>query len=282
MGAVHSTPFRTRSWSCHSLAVIWQYIGGVDSQTTLALVLLRAPVLPTVERLQWASTLLDEKTKWLVTDATKAGDGGVGFKCGSDSVVIAVADHPVPQRDADEAGTRSASRFMGYSAPAAHQAHLLVVFTPSKKIPALTLLERFAGVLATLAKATNAVGIYWGEAGATHPSDFMIETLQRGLPRHALWCGAAFAKAAHRKGGVSFISLGLHQLGLTELEVTCSENDAQEGIDTLMDLVSYVAKQGHDFEEGETTGRTDDEKLAINRVRSPLDPKATLCRVDLP
>ncbi len=43
-------------------------------------------------------------------------------------------------------------------------------------------------------------------------------------------------------------------------------------LETFFDLLGYVAERGEHFPEGDTVGRTADEKLPVHYVSSPIDP----------
>lgn len=50
----------------------------------------------------------------------------------------------------------------------------------------------------------------------------------------------------------------------------------------MFDLLAYVAQRGEAIPEGETVGRTDEERLRVRYVTSPLNSKAKVWRVELP
>jgi hypothetical protein len=106
--------------------------------------------------------------------------------------------------------------------------------------------------------------------------------VNNGGSRAELWSGVAYARAAKRAKAVSFVSLGLHQLGRTEIEVTCPESNPLEGFQYLLDLVDYVSRLDRDFDEGETVGRNDAERLPVRIVKSPVDKMQVVRRIDLP
>jgi len=49
----------------------------------------------------------------------------------------------------------------------------------------------------------------------------------------------------------------------------------------LFDFLSYSAEFGKPLPEGDTIGRTEDERLPIHYVQSPIDPKVKVWRVEL-
>ena len=51
---------------------------------------------------------------------------------------------------------------------------------------------------------------------------------------------------------------------------------------SFFDLLTYVADLGRPLRAHETVGRNAAEKLRVKYVRSPIDPKARVWRVELP
>ena len=49
----------------------------------------------------------------------------------------------------------------------------------------------------------------------------------------------------------------------------------------LYDLLAYVVSRGRPLADGDTVGRTADEKLPVHYVPSPVDPKVKVWRVEL-
>ena len=53
-------------------------------------------------------------------------------------------------------------------------------------------------------------------------------------------------------------------------------------METTFDLLAYVASRGEALPEGDTVGRTDDERLPVHYVESPGDPAKKVWRLELP
>src|SRR5205085_6324331 len=102
-----------------------------------------------------------------------------------------------------------------------HTAHLAVVYQTAEERPTIGSLQRFTRALAAIVASTNAVGVYWGDAGATHPSQFFFKVASDRdvqLPLF-LWTGLSVASAG--QGRTSLLSMGMwSQLRLAELEMT--------------------------------------------------------------
>lgn len=219
------------------------------------------------------------KPKWT---AKKKGDGVL--RCSGLEVVVALLPAPVPNGEADHATELSLSGLDGSWSLPEHRAHLAVVCLDEAKgkkkkpRPALEVLTTFSRVVAAITRASGAVGVYWGDARATHHPEFMVNIAQSELPL-PIWVGVSVAKA---RGGVELLSVGLQkQFGLPELLLTAKAGDG-EALEFFYDLLAYVVRRGSAIPAGETVGRDEKEKLAVKYVRSPVDPSAEVWAVKLP
>ena len=160
-----------------------------------------------------------------------------------------------------------------------HKAHLVVTCDTSG-VP-LESLSIFTTLLAAVVESSPAVGIYLGAAGATHDPKFFLTTARNTdvVSRMMLWTGISLAREAN--GRLSLLSLGMQQLNLPDLLLTAPMSAGNGALATFFDLLSYVASRGKALPEGDTVGRSADEKLPVHYVQSPLDPKTKVWRVDL-
>lgn len=254
--------------------------------TKLAFVLLAKPRLPAGNELTRAFAPFASKECQLRVeprvDSRKDGGeamvfdltpGGHGF--------IGLMPTPIPNREADDAAVLSVSSLgTGWKLPR-HTAHLIVSLTDDGTVPATQRLARLTWLLAAVAQASGAVGVYWGDAGATHdPKFFLTMAKEKEMaPRLMLWTGVNTAKRPD--GSVSLLSTGMTQLGLPNLLLNAPAKSSGKALETFFDLLTYVAKRGQALPEGDTVGRTADERLPVHYVPSPVDPKEKVWRVEL-
>lgn len=214
-------------------------------------------------------------------------------ECESDEVIsltlntgeksfVALMPAAVPNGEADQGAQFSLSRFMDNWDLPTHNSHLLVTFLTPEGPPSIAKLSRFTSLLAAVTKASPAVGVYWGNAGATHDSEFFMSVAsdQGVAPRMMLWSGVSIAR--EKDGRLSLLSLGMEQLNLPDLLLVAGETSESVAIETMYDLLSYVAERGEPLPEGDTIGRTNEERLAVHYVKSPVDSEKKVWRVELP
>lgn len=246
----------------------------------VAFVLLSAPQLPNADEVirSFASLAPDRQALRRRESDDSAGGEILLLEVDADSdAMIMLMPIPVPNREADEAARFSISSFgTGWTLPS-HNAHLVVTLQ-SGKSPVESLLT-FTPVLAAVAEASPAVGIYCGNAGATHDPNFFIDLAREGSVETGimLWNGVSLAKEPD--GRLSLLSLGMKQLELPDLWLIAPKDS--EPLEWFFNLLSYVASEGKAIPDGDTIGRTADEKIPVRYVPSPVDGTTKVSRIEL-
>ena len=198
------------------------------------------------------------------------------------AAMIAAMPAPVPNGEADAAAAGSVSSLgTGWRLPP-HKTHLAVVLAGGDGAPALEVLSAFTSLLAAVVSVSHSVGVYWGEAGATHdPKLFTGIAGERDSgARMMLWTGLSIG--AEPDGRMSLLSLGMKQLALPDLLLVARKSEGNAAMGTFFDLLGYLARLGKPLPEGDTVGRTAAERLPVRYVPSPVDPAARVWRVELP
>ncbi|HXU69230.1 MAG TPA: DUF4261 domain-containing protein [Polyangia bacterium] len=250
----------------------------------LAFVLLSEPALPSGEAIARAYARFAPKTEHLrVKGTTSKGKMSVLELDLSPhgTAFVALMPVPVPQGEADEAARYSLSAIGTGWKLGPHKAHLMVTFHGAGGDGALAALNRFTSLVAAVTQSAPAVGVYWGEAGATHDPKYVVATAAEPgiVPRITLWTGVSMARDGASR--LSLLSLGMKQLGLPELLLTAPKGDAGRAFETFFDLLAYVAERGKALPDGDTVGRSESERLPVHYVASPIKPGERVWRVDL-
>ncbi|MDP1827189.1 MAG: DUF4261 domain-containing protein [Archangium sp.] len=246
-----------------------------------------------------------------VTWLSSTREGTSAFSVGGINVLCALMPMAVPEGEADGATEHSLSGLDGSWTLPDHRAHLVVVQQetperpenrsaggsrgtrretgpqrsgdlaeperPGKKGTQLEELTTFTRVVAGVVRATQAVGVYWGEGGATHHPEFVVNIAHSELPL-PIWIGVSVAKAGKAS---ELLSIGMKQLGLPELLLTAPAVDG--GVfEFFYDLLAYVVRRGKRLPEGDSVGRTEKERLKVHYVASPVDADDWVWSVSLP
>jgi hypothetical protein len=195
--------------------------------------------------------------------------------------IVAHMPAPVPNREADEAARFSVSAIgTGWELPS-HKAHQIVTFQSKDSTPPVTRLSRFTSVLAAVAQSSGAVGVYWGNAGATHDVEFFTSVAEEHgiVPRISLWTGVSFAREPD--GRLSLLSLGMSQLDLPDLLFVAPASEGEKALGAFFDLLAFVAERGEPLPEGDTVGGSATERWPVRYVRSPVDKDVKVWRVEM-
>ncbi len=248
-----------------------------SGSSSLSFVILAKSLMPAAEdfRLAWQSV-----TNGAEPPTAKTWDHK-GSEVALDGVVsiVTLMPVPVPHQEAESAVSHSLSamRAGGFSL-ASHDAHLVVVSASPTASPVQRLLQH-TRVVAALAKASHATGIYEGNAHATHDPAFYVDVVSRGDLPLMLWNGVSVAKTPDT---IELLTLGMSQLGLPDLLLVAPSGHGSDALLFAFDLLGYVLSREGPIPEGETVGRSAREKLPVTYVSSPVDPAVRVMKVELP
>jgi hypothetical protein len=218
---------------------------------------------------------------------TFPGLGGLGIKArqgnalpltlGDRLITVGAVPSPVPDGEAAQVARHSLSGVSTKWSLPEHQGHLVIAMGGEEKAQSLQDLVGFTRVVAALCKATGGLGVYWGAAPATHEPSFFCEMAHEALPV-MLWVGVSMAPAVG--GRLELLSRGMKQLGFADLLLTVNTLD-EELVAFFYDLVSYAVKRGALPKDGDTVGRSAEEKLVVKFGPSPIAGEPPVWRVDL-
>lgn len=198
---------------------------------------------------------------------------GIGF------AIVALMPAPIPNGEAEASFQFSFSSFSEKNELKNHSAHMILTLMVNEKVTPLDALMAFTSLLAAATETTKSVGVYWGNAGATHTKDFFLSTaiVHKIYPRILLWNG--ISRAGEKGNKMSFLSYGMKQLALPDLYLVCDTNDAGMYFGRFFDLLSYIAKQGKSIPAGDTIGATKEERILVKYVKSPADNQTIVWKI---
>jgi hypothetical protein len=258
-----------------------------NASMDLAFVLLSEARLPDAGEIAQAFRTFAAPDETLQTEVAK-GEAAESsevlmFTLGAgDLAFVALIPAAVPNGGAEDAAKFSLSSFGDKWKLPSHSAHLIVTVGGAAGTPPVARLSRFTSFLAAVVKSSPAVGVYCGNAGATHDPEFFVSVAseQGVVPRIMLWSGVS---VAHEKDGrLSLLSLGMEQLGLPDLLLVPGESSADTAMEMMFEFLAYVADRGEAIPEGDTVGRTAEEQIPVRYVQSPIDSGKKVWRVELP
>jgi hypothetical protein len=146
----------------------------------------------------------------------------------------------VPNGEAEAHAKNSVTAALSPRKLGRHRAHL-IVFGAGAPRRSLEELARFTQVLAAIVQVSNAVGVYCGDAGATHEAKAFLEMARDADHLLPLWCGVEVVDDS--SGRLSILTLGMRrQLGIMDLRLTAPKSQAAEAIPLAYDLLAYAVQ----------------------------------------
>lgn len=256
-----------------------------DWEVNLAFVLLSKAQAPEADAVAQAFRAFAAPDETIQVQADGAADDpldrGLSLELNTgEKSVVALIPGTVPGDEAEQGAQFSvASLAKDWQVPP-YSAYLIVTFTASGKIPPVERVTRFTSILAAVTKASPAVAVYWGKAGATHESKFFTAAAADPDLRMLIWSGLSVAR--DEDGRLSLLSTGMEQFELPNLLLLAGESSEGEALAFMYDLLGYVARRGEALPEGDTVGWTDDQRLPVRYVESPVDPHKRVFCIELP
>jgi hypothetical protein len=259
-----------------------------ESGTHLAFVLLRQASVPAPEEVIAAFVHFGGAGERLAAgppagdDDPRRDDGTYLMTLeGFGTAMIALMPMPIPDGEAEQAVERSLAALSGQAPACEHSAHLVVsLFAGDAGRVPVERLTAFTSLLAAVTRAADSVGVYWGNAGATHDREFFLSTAAAHEvgARLLLWTGISAAREPD--GRLSFLSLGMGQLELPNLYLVVPEH-AEGPVASFFDLLAYAISRGEPIPDGDTVGFSAEQRLPVRYVPSPAGNGETVWKVEL-
>lgn len=249
----------------------------------VSFVLLSEAVRPDPDAIAAAYAGLFPERGPLVPSGDEEASGGTAEAISlsnEDGIVhVMIVAEPVPEGEAERNAERSLA-FVGQEPTIApHEAHLVVPWSPAEGRTAHEGLQAQARVTAAVALAAGGTAVYMGAAGATHPADWFVEVARQVEDPIMLWIGVSHAVTDEPRH--SFLSFGMHQFGQPDLLLTAPLDGGSDAIEYFYDLLAYCSASGKAVAEGESVGRTEDERITVRYEPNPVDEDRIVFCVDL-
>lgn len=250
----------------------------MSSTYSMSYVLLPSSTMPAAEgfRGAWRELLAEHELP-----AVRGWDEeSAVVEAGGVTTMVRLETGSIPAGDAEEMARRSLSAFRaGGGASAPHVARLLVASTSRDGSPVEQQL-RHTRVVAALARASRATGVFESGAFAIHDPDFYasIASESEVLPL-MLWIGFSMIRVGQR---IEILTLGMTHFELPELLLFAPAGRGNDGVAMALELCDYVISRGRPIAEGETVGWGESERLTVEYAPSPMDPSTRVMRVEIP
>lgn len=194
---------------------------------------------------------------------------------GSQCVIMNI-DAPIP---GEEAENRAALNYYWKNARetvSQHRAHLIVSTEDSQKTP-LDVMKLHSKVLSACAADPNVLGIY--TSGTVFAPEFyrqMASGLKKGELPIPIW---VFIGLYADATGNSAYTIGMENLGKTEMEILGSQYNMPSLHAMMMSIADYTIRANIDLHDGETLGFDEYQKLSITLSPSSMDPEVNSLKI---
>jgi hypothetical protein len=152
-----------------------------------------------------------------------------------------------------------------------HKCHIIVVFMGG----AGNAVERhiyLTRLVSAVAANADSAGIYWGAGTVVHdPTAFQEQAAELSPDNLApqLWVDMRLEQ--NEDGSFRFFTTGMASFGCLEIEIDRSPRLPEEILDFCYSIVSYVLQRGTTIGDGETVGRSADERIKVRHKASMWD-----------
>lgn len=196
-----------------------------------------------------------------ITQGT-GGSSSLVFTVEGEMVVIGHVEAPIPSGDIEGTAQYAYNWQTALEDLKGHKSHLIVSLMRGSQ-DAIKRFKIFTQVISSLLRTTNAIGVYKGNQSLLIPKqDYLIESEMMGenvLPLN-LWI--YFGLRVTDSGNSSY-TYGLKEFGKTEMEIINSRHDLEEVRGFLFNIAYYVIEHNVSFQNGQTVGGSEDEKIKI-------------------
>jgi hypothetical protein len=191
------------------------------------------------------------------------------FMVDGEMVVIAHMPFPIPSNDIKETAQYTYNWQTALEDTKEHKSHLIVSILQGGQ-DFIKRFKIFTKVLCVLLRTTNAIGVYKGNQSLLIPKeDYLSEAelmSNEYLPLN-LWIYFGLRKTYKGNAGYTY---GLKEFNKAEMEVLNSSKKLEDIRGFLFNVAHYVLEYNITFQDGQTIGISDQEKIAISFSKGQL------------
>ncbi|MGB9688757.1 DUF4261 domain-containing protein [Thermogutta sp.] len=252
----------------------------------LAMVLLKHPAKPSLEKLQEAI-----RANW--EDVPPVEEAPVSLppdvdlppfqamRMGDTVAFILSEAEPIPEEDLEPACLSAWYWPDAQKAVKEHTAHLVVILPEPPQDP----LERYiilTQITAALAQITDSVAVFWPRALLVHkPEDFINSARQMGPGQFPLELWVGFHGEVDEDQTLTLFTRGMAAFSLPEIEVYNTRQQPQFVYERVYNIAYYLLENGPVIHDGETVGMNEDERYKVRIGPSRLEPRIRALQVEM-
>jgi hypothetical protein len=215
-------------------------------------------------------------------ELTRAEGDSLVFQFGGETAAVSLVAEPMRSEEIGLAAA-AADWYWPTAAPSLARCHgqILVGVLPDlgERVESALRLTMLA---AAVAEAAQAEAVLWTAAGLAHASD-AFATYARQMSRQdlPLYLWIDFHVHAEADGTSALYTTGLTAFQSPEIEVYGSRQEPRALVTRVYDIVHYLLVKGAVLHEGDTIGRSGEEKIEIHLGPSHRDLAARVVQLGL-
>lgn len=194
---------------------------------------------------------------------TSGDNGSFVFTVEGETTAIAHMDVPIPKGDIEGTAQYAYNWQTALEDTKDHKSHLIVSLMQGGHNQ-IKRFKIFTHVLCSLLRTTNAIGVYEGNQSLLIPKDGYLNEAEamsdEYLPLN-LWI---YFGLRVTDNGNSAYTCGLKEFNKTEMEILNSSNNLEDIRGFLFNITHYVLDYDVTFQDGQTVGGSEEEKIAIS------------------
>ncbi len=214
-------------------------------------------------------------------DLTRAEDDSLVFQFEGETAAVSLLAEPLPAEEIQRAAAAAWYWPTAAEILARPTAQILVGVLPDSGDRVESAL-RLTKLAAAAADAANAEAVFWVAAGLVHSpaalAAYVRQMSRQDLPLY-LWID--FHLHGEADGTCSLYTTGLAAFQSPEIEVYGSRREPQSLVARVYDIVHYLLVKGAVLHEGDTIGRSGEEKIEIHLGPSRRDLANRVVQIEL-
>ncbi len=244
---------------------------GGNENSIIAMVALEKYAIPDIDSLFKLFTELSPQGLNLSDIQEK--DGNIIFNIDNEIAFISFIPAPIPWNDLEGPCLTAWYWPEATDVMKKHQAHVLISIMP--KNPDKSILERVISITqltASVAKAANALGIYWGSGTLVQSTEYFISECLELNPDYLpldLWIDFRVEQYPGEKCNI--ITTGMDAFGHMEIEIVESSKPAFDSFEFAFNVGNYLLINGPIINDGDTIGEDEQRKIMVKYNKSVWD-----------
>lgn len=205
---------------------------------------------------------------------TTGDNNSVAFEIDGEMVAIGHMPIPIPSGDIEGTSKYAYNWQTALEDTKDHKSHLIISLIGGGH-DQIKRFKIFTKVICSMLRTTNSIGVYKGSQSLIIPKDDYLNDAKfmsdEYLPLN-LWIFFGLRNYDNVNSGYTY---GLKEFNKTEMEILDSTRSLEDIREFLFNLASYVLDYDITFENGQTCGISEDEKISIKLSKGKFLEGAT-------